>query len=132
MALLEKSQARMMRGARALIAFLMLFQIALSGAALASPHRDGAAGVVACSSPATTSIDGKSAPAPAQRHHAHGECCILHCGALGAPAVKIIFSLLLEAPAERLEPQALFAAPEPRMEPRRAPQSPRAPPALQS
>ena len=121
-----------MRSARALVAFLMLFQIALSGAALAAPHRDGASGVVACSSLVTTSVDGKSAPAPAHRHHAHGDCCILHCGALGAPAIKVIFSLLLEAPTERLAPEALFAAPEPRMEPRRAPQSPRAPPALQS
>jgi hypothetical protein len=104
----------------AIVAGLLLLQVAFVGA----PALAGDAGVI-CSTPEASGGKGE----PAAPHRRHTLCCVLHCGAVGAPPPHPQVSLI--APAElstALASPASNAAPAPRLEPKGAPQSPRAPP----
>ena len=109
------------------LAWLLLLQLALAGAAVASARSgEGATFGAICATEKTPGPDGQ--PVAPEGGHPHGLCCILHCDALDTPPEKTQLSYILNFPAEALAHALAMSAPAQRVEPRRSPQSPRAPP----
>ncbi|WP_350356506.1 DUF2946 family protein [Methylocystis iwaonis] len=107
-----------------IVAGLLLLQLAFAGA----PAFAAAGPGVICSTQDAPS--GNERPAVPHGGHHHGLCCILHCGSLDAPPPKPYASIRVPiSPATSVESPPTRSAPERRLEPKRAPQSPRAPPA---
>lgn len=111
------------------IACLILLQVILAGVATAAEGvGEGAGFGVVCgtqqqANPASEPV------APPLRGHAHGLCCILHCGALAEPIKPLPVATVIAFTAVTLPAPPMEAAPSPRAAPKGAPQSPRAPPA---
>ena len=127
MGLISNQRNAFARGLAAVVACLMLLQVALAGAAVAfAGSGEGAVFGAICVTEKAPGPDGS--PVAPIGGHRHGLCCILHCDALGAPPAKPQLSYVLNFPAEAIAPAPVISAPAPRVEPRRAPQSPRAPP----
>ncbi|MFO1125459.1 MAG: hypothetical protein U1E25_09380 [Methylocystis sp.] len=72
--------------------------------------------------------NGGDPPAIPHSRHCHGICCILHGGALDAPALKPVASIALIFSTEAISLPPATSGAAPRIEPKGAPQSPRPPP----
>lgn len=121
------------RGVATLAACLLLSQIVLAGLAAAAVSGGGQGvffGAACAPPPAANGVSsGDTQPsAPSSGRH-HGLCCVLHCGAMGAPAVKPVSPVLLNYPASAMAPAPLYRVDGDSADPELAPLSPRAPPA---
>jgi hypothetical protein len=106
-----------------LVAVAMLVQAAFVATSAGIRNDFG----VFCSSQDTR--EGQAPPAFPSSRHQHSECCILHCGIVGAPPPDPQVAVdLQEFPAFIRSRSGIAFAPTLRIDPKGAPQSPRAPP----
>lgn len=120
-----KHQNALLRVVAAVIASLLMIQVALAGAV--APDGGAEAGSVICAAPNTSNAADPSTDAP--RRHRHGLCCILHCGALTGPPPKLHASIAPSpSPAWTIAVLPTSSDSARRIAAKGAPQSPRAPP----
>jgi len=132
MTLVEIKQQKFGRGVSLLLGFFLLFQVMLTGfAAAATNDKNQELGFGIVCQNLSAAADNNQTDHPNLGGH-HGLCCVFHFDSFTAPNLKASATQSYVFVSQGSSSGRVQLTLAPRLEPRSAPQSPRAPPAIQA